>query len=199
MVRMDEEIKTGEKSARGVYLVGFSGTGKSTIARLIAEQLHWPAYDLDQLIAELSGMTIPLIFQREGEEGFRHRESEVLQQVSGQGPFVVATGGGAIIRPENRQFMAEHGWVVCLEGRAEVLHLRIQLQLKKSDPDAIRPMLDAANPLDQLRALKHSRQTFYSLSDWTVHTDRLTPEQVAAEVVRAVCILEQKGSPDIHE
>ncbi len=196
---MHEEIKTGAESARGVYLVGFSGTGKSTIARLIAEQLHWPAYDLDQLIAEQSGMTIPLIFQREGEEGFRHRESEVLRQVSAQGPFVVATGGGAVIRPENRLFMAAHGWIVCLEGRAEVLHSRIQLQLKKADPDAIRPMLDAVNPLDQLRALKHSRQAVYSLADWTVHTDRLTPEQVAAEVVRALCILEQSGSPNVYE
>jgi shikimate kinase / 3-dehydroquinate synthase len=180
---------------RGIYLVGFSGTGKSTIARLIAEKQHWPVYDLDQIIVERSGMTIPLIFQREGEEGFRIRETEALHAVSAEGPFVIATGGGAVIRTENRQLMARRGWTVCLEGRAETLHIRIQHQLKKADPDAIRPMLDAVYPLDQVRSLKYSRQSLYALADWIVQTDRLTPGQVADEVIRAADLLEHSSVP----
>ncbi len=180
---------------RGIYLVGFSGSGKSTIAQLIGAQLGWPAYDLDRVIVERSGMTIPIIFEREGESGFRLREAEALRVVSGAGPFVVATGGGAMVREENRHLMASRGWIVGLEGRPETLHARIQRQLEHSDPDAIRPMLDAVPPLDQVRALKQSRQSVYALADWTVHTDRLSPEQVAAEVIRARELLEQTDGP----
>ncbi len=191
---MGEGTEGKAKTARGVYLVGFSGSGKSTVARLIAATMNCPAYDLDEIIVERSGMTIPVIFQREGEEGFRLHEAEALRAVSNAGPFVVATGAGAVIRRENRLYMANHGWIVCLEGRAEMLHARIQQQLKKSDPAAIRPMLDAVYPLEQVRSLKHSRQSVYALADWTVHTDRLTPEQVAAEVARAVDLLEHSNS-----
>lgn len=181
--------------ARGIYLVGFSGSGKSTIAVLIGAKLQWPAYDLDQIIVERSGMTIPIIFEREGEPGFRAREAEALRAVSNSGPFVVATGGGTLVGAENRLFMTNKGWIICLEGRPETLLGRIQRQLKESDSNAIRPMLDAICPLDQVRALKHSRQSVYALADWTVHTDRLNPDQVAAEVIRAVELLEQTDDP----
>ena len=175
---------------RGIYLVGFSGTGKSTVAQLIGAQLGWKVFDLDQVIAERAGMTIPLIFEREGEPGFRLREAEALREVSSDGAFVVATGGGAAVRAENRRVMASRGWIIALEGRPETLNERIQLQLRRADPGAIRPMLDAVYPLDQVRALKHSRQSVYALADWTVHTDRLTPGQVAAEVIRARDLLQ---------
>ena len=190
---MDGGIKTAGNK-RGIYLVGFSGTGKSTIARLIAEKMSWPAFDLDRLIVEQSGMAIPLVFEREGEEGFRRRESEALRSVSSQEPFVVATGGGAVLREENRRLMSAHGWIVCLEGRPETLHARLKSQLaKESGPGAVRPLLDSEDPLEKLRSLKQSRQSIYALADWTVHTDRLTPEQVAAEVIRAAELLERSG------
>jgi shikimate kinase len=107
---MVEETK--RKMARGIYLVGFSGSGKSTIAKLIGEKLQWPACDLDELFVERSGLTIPAIFQREGEPGFRLREAEALRAVSGSGPFVVATGGGTVVRAENRLFMSSKGWII---------------------------------------------------------------------------------------
>ena len=182
-------------AVRGIYLVGFSGTGKSTVAQLIGAQLGWKVFDLDQVIAERAGMTIPLIFEREGEPGFRLREAEALREVSSEGAFVVATGGGAAVRAENRRVMASRGWIIALEGRPETLNERIQLQLRRSDPAAIRPMLDAVYPLDQVRALKHARQSVYALADWTVHTDRLSPGQVAAEVIRARELLEQTQEP----
>jgi len=174
---------------RGIYLIGSSGAGKSTIAKLVGERLGWPVYDLDAMIVEESGMSIPTIFEREGEVGFRLRESAVLQSVSERGPFVVATGGGAPVRPENRRIMARTGWTITLEGRPETLNARIQEQLRRATPDAVRPMLASNDPLEQLRALKHTRQAIYALADWTIHTDRLTFEQVADEIIRAVEIL----------
>jgi shikimate kinase len=184
-----------KKNARGIYLVGFSGAGKSTIARLVGKQLQWPACDLDDLIVERCGMTIPAIFQQEGEPGFRLREAEALRAVSSQGRFVVATGGGTPVRAENRAYMASQGWVICLEAQPETILARVQRQTQESDPKAVRPMLDAVDPLEQIRALKHTRQSAYASADWTVHTDRLTAEQIAAEVIRAVEILEQSETP----
>jgi shikimate kinase / 3-dehydroquinate synthase len=185
--------------ARGIYLVGFSGSGKSTIAKLIGERLQWPACDLDEVIVERSGMTIPVIFQQEGEPGFRLREAEALRAVSNQEAFVVATGGGTMVRLENRAFMGSKGWIICLDAQPQTLLSRIQHQLEESDPKAIRPMLDAVYPLDQIRALKHTRQSAYGLADWTVHTDRLTGEQVAEEVIRAADILEHSNEPPEFE
>jgi 3-dehydroquinate synthase len=187
------------KERRGIYLVGFSGTGKSTIARLIGDMLGWPSYDLDEFIVERSGMEIPTIFQREGEPGFRSREAEALRAVSDSAPFVVATGGGAMVRPDNRTFMASKGWIICLEGRPETLLARLQSQQNESDLKTIRPMLKSAHPLDQIRALKHNRQSIYALADWAVYTDRLKAEQVAAEVVRAANLLEHSSEPPVPE
>jgi shikimate kinase len=178
-------------AARGIYLIGFSGTGKSTVARLVGERLGWPVYDLDAMIAERACMSIPAIFEREGEAGFRARETEALRAVASAGRFVVATGGGAPLAAENRELMAESGWVITLEGRIEHLHARIQRQLQQSAPDAVRPLLGGASALEQMRALKERRQPVYTLADWTVHTDRLTPQQVADEIIRAVELLEQ--------
>jgi shikimate kinase / 3-dehydroquinate synthase len=185
--------------ARGIYLVGFSGAGKSTIAKLIGERLGWPSCDLDELIVERSGLTIPAIFEQEGEPGFRLREAEALHVASSNGPFIVATGGGTVVRPENRSYMASHGWIICLEAQPQTILTRVQSQLKRSGANAIRPLLDSVYPLDQIRALKHTRQSAYSLANWTVHTDRLTHEQVAAEVIRAADLLEHSDEPPMVE
>jgi shikimate kinase len=180
---------------RGIYLIGFSGTGKSTVARLVGAQLGWPAYDIDRIIAESCGIDIPAIFAREGEEGFRARETAALRAIPRDDPFVAATGGGMPLREENRRLMADSGWVIALEGRPETLLARLQRQRHDDAPDAVRPLLDAPATLDHLRAMKERRQPLYALADWTVHTDRLSPEQVADEIVRAVAILREAGRP----
>lgn len=181
---------------RGIYLIGFSGTGKSTVARLVAGRLGWPVDDLDALIVAEAGVAIPAIFAAEGEAGFRERETAALRAVADGHPCVVATGGGAPLREENRALMAATGWLVALEARPETLVARLQRQRAADEPDAVRPLLDAPDPLAHLRALKERRQPVYALADWTVHTDRLSPEQVADEIVRALALLEAvEGDP----
>lgn len=182
--------KAGQTNARGIYLVGFSGTGKSTVARILADKLGWRAYDLDDLIVERRGLSIPEIFRQEGEAGFRSCEADTLRFLSEKPPFVVATGGGTVVREENRSVMSRTGWVILLEAQPEVICARIQGHLDTSDPKAIRPLLDAADPLEKIRALKEGRQPAYDLADWTIHTDQLSPEQVAAEILRAVSNLD---------
>lgn len=178
-------------TTRTIYLIGFSGTGKSTVARLVGAQLGLPVRDLDQIIAEHSGMTVPQIFATEGETGFRARETAALRDVAQGQPCVVATGGGVPTISDNRLIMERSGWVITLEARPETLHERVLQHLQKAEPDAVRPLLQAADPLEHIRTFKHSRQPVYALADWTVHTDRLRAEQVAAEIVRAVALLEQ--------
>ena len=141
---MKKQAKAG--NVRGIYLVGFSGSGKTAVAKLVGEILGWPSCDIDDVIVERSGLTIPVIFQQQGEAGFRVLETEALRDASTSEQFVIATGGGTITRPENRVFMASKGWVICLEAKPETLLARIQNQLKESDPKAIRPMLDAIIP-----------------------------------------------------
>jgi len=181
---------------KSIYLIGFSGTGKSTVASILGERLGRPALDLDRLISERAGLSIPEIFEREGEEGFRARETALLGELSAAGPFVMATGGGVATREENRRLMEASGWVVALEARPELLLERLERQELREGSDAARPLLApgtraeaAADRLERIRALKASRQPAYALADWTVHTDRLGPEEVAGEIVRALGIL----------
>jgi 3-dehydroquinate dehydratase-1 len=171
---------------RPIYLVGFSGTGKSTVGRLLGARLGRPACDLDALIVERTGRTIADVFANDGEPAFRQIESETLRVAARRddGP-IVATGGGVPTFAANRETMAASGWIICLEASPETLYQRLR------DTVEVRPLLQAADPLEHIRALKATRQPAYALAHWTVHTDRLTPEQVAREVAHAIALLER--------
>jgi len=171
------------KRAQRIILTGFSGTGKTEVARLAAERLGWQAVDSDDAIVETAGKPIPAIFRDHGETRFRTLEHAALRELCSQPKMVIAAGGGAILSAENRQLMADGGFIVCLEARPETILERLRPQLD-SDPVA-RPLLTDPHPLRRIRELKSFRQPYYALADHTVHTDGLTVEQVAAEVVHA--------------
>jgi len=174
--------KTSQRPQR-IILTGFSGTGKTEVARLVAERLGWQAVDSDDAIVEAAGKPIPAIFRDDGEERFRTLERSVLGQLCSQPKMVIAAGGGAILDAENRRLMAQGGFIVCLEARPETIVKRLRPQLD-SDPVA-RPLLTDPHPLRRIRELKGFRQPYYALADHTVHTDGLTMEHVATEVVHA--------------
>src|SRR5438093_11408975 len=106
---MNEQAKAG--NIRGIYLVGFSGSGKTAVAKLVGEILGWPSCDIDDVIVERSGLTIPVIFQQQGESGFRVLETEALRDASTSEQFVLATGWGTITRPKTRGCMASNVWL----------------------------------------------------------------------------------------
>ena len=167
---------------RRIFLTGFSGSGKSAVAALVAEALGWRALDTDDIIEERSGRSIPDIFARDGEARFRELEAEALREAARQVDVVVATGGGIVQSAANRRLMADGGFVVCLEGQPEVLWRRLR---DAGGSASERPLLAGPDPLGRIRALKARRQPFYALADYTIHTDSLELPQVAEEVVRA--------------
>ncbi len=176
---------------RSIYLIGFSGTGKSSVARLLAARLGLPARDLDELIVARAGRPIAEVFADDGEAAFRALESDVLRETAGAGGAVVATGGGVPTIPVNEALMRDTGWIIGLEALPETLHARLRDQLRTDGLAGVRPLLDDADPLGRIRALKEARQSVYARAHWTVHTDRLAPGEVAAEIARAVALLER--------
>lgn len=166
-----------------IVLTGFSGTGKTAVAPLLAERIGWTVVDTDRVVEEMAGRSILEIFREQGEEAFRHLESDAIRQATGKANVVVSTGGGAILSVANRRLFAEAGFIVCLEARPETIHSRLA---SRSDVEALdRPLLATADPLLRIRDLKASRQHLYALADWTVNTDGLSPEAVVEEIMRA--------------
>jgi shikimate kinase/3-dehydroquinate synthase len=168
------------KRPERIFLIGFSGTGKSCVAHLAAQMLGWEALDTDAMVEEEAGLPIPQIFRRWGEAWFREAEARALGRAAARRRVVVATGGGIVLRPQNRQLMARQGFVVCLEACPQTILARLQ---GGEAPE--RPLLQGRDPLRRIMALKARRQHLYALADHTIHTDRLSPEEVAREVVRA--------------
>ena len=166
---------------RNIYLIGFSYTGKSTVTRQISVNLHIDFADIDELVESRAGKSIPEIFATEGESVFRELESEVLREVSQWPNMVVATGGGIVLDPENRAAMQRTGAVIGLEAQPSTILARMQTE--NSDATE-RPLLASGDPLGRIAALKSGRQAAYAIADWTVNTDRLSMDEVAAEAQR---------------
>ena len=169
-----------------VYLIGFSGGGKSAIGRRLSRRLRRQHLDMDDEIAARAGRPIPEIFREEGEPGFRARERGLLEEISGRSRLIVSTGGGVPLDPDNRAAMARSGVVVCLEAKPDFLFSRLKRHLGNESKGQVRPLLEGEDPRKRIEALKEYRQRFYATADWTVHTDDLTTDEVVREVLRGV-------------
>ena len=142
-------------SLENIYLIGLMGVGKTTIGKQLAKALQRPFYDSDKVIEDSMGVDIPTIFSYEGEAGFREREQAVIAQLTGLSGIVMATGGGAVIRPENRQALKVSGFVV-------YLHCSIDKILYRTRHDTQRPLLRTENPRKRLQGLLIEREPLYS-------------------------------------
>ena len=163
---------------RLLFLIGYRGTGKTTIARLLAEKLGWAWLDADHLLEERAGRSIRQIFAEEGETGFRNQETAILTELSEKQDHVIATGGGVILRAENRELLKQ-GCVVWLKAPADVLWQRMQQDVATLQR---RPDL-AQGGLAEVEELLRVRTPHYeACQDYTVDTVERTPNQVASAI-----------------
>lgn len=174
----------GERPAANIVLTGFSYTGKTKVGQEVARMLAWSFVDADEEIVRLSGKPVGEIFAQDGESRFRELEREVLERACRGNDTVISTGGGAIMDAANRELMLSSGVVVCLEAKPATIYQRLLRDAEADTGQVVRPLLAGPEPLRRIEWLKESRQAYYALADWTVHTDNLTIEEAAEEVVR---------------
>ena len=153
------------------------GAGKSTIGRLLAKELRLPFKDSDKEIEQRTGADIPWIFDVEGEQGFREREQAVITELCQCDGLVMATGGGAVMREQNRQALNTGGRVV-------YLHTSVEQQIDRTSRDRNRPLLRTANPAKVLQDLMAVRDPLYrEVADIIIETDERPPRMVVQEIL----------------
>jgi shikimate kinase len=163
-----------------IFLVGMMGAGKTTLGRALARRLRREFADMDQVLVARTGVPVATIFDIEGEDGFRRRESCVLAELATREDLVVATGGGVVLSPSNREVMREHGTVVYLRARLESLWDRTR-------HDASRPLLKTPNPRATLADLLVAREPLYrEVAHVTVDTGSQSASSLVGRVVAAL-------------
>jgi len=155
------------------------GAGKTTIGRLLAKSLGVQFVDSDKEIEQRTGVSIPMIFEYEGEAGFRRREAEVLAALTGLSPMVLATGGGSAILPENQAVLRQRGFVVYLQ-------CAVDKQLERIHKDTNRPLLNTDNPQARLEALLSVRAPIYqAIADLIVDTGQCSSRSAVRQILKA--------------
>lgn len=164
--------------AERIFLIGPMGAGKSAVGRSLARLLEYDFTDTDHEIEKSTGVDIPFIFEKEGEAGFRTRETRVFTSLGSRRRIVVATGGGCVVTQENRRIMARTGFVIYLSASVKQLYERVRHGNN-------RPLLDTDDPKRVLRELLAARGPLYEgLADLTIDTDRRRVREVAMMAVR---------------
>ena len=164
-----------------IYLMGYRGSGKSTVGRRLADRLGLPVVDTDTVIEAAAGQSIREIFAGEGEDGFRQREQLALEQVAEKAaPCVIALGGGAILRGANQRTIQRTGKVVWLTGSPSALLARIQADTTTAQR---RPALSSSSDYDEIVGILAARSPIYQrLANLTVDTDGRAPEEIVADI-----------------
>ena len=161
-----------------LFLIGPMGSGKSAVGKQLSRLLRRPFYDSDIEIERRTGVDIPYIFEKEGETGFRQRERETIEVLTGMEQIVLATGGGAVLLPENRRMLAERGRVVYLKTS-------VAQQAERVRQGRARPLLSNVDPAAKLEALMELRAPLYAeIADVTVVTDHRKVRNVAEDILR---------------
>lgn len=164
-----------ERFIHNLALVGFMGTGKSTIGRLVAEQIQFGFVDTDSLIEERIGRSISNIFAAEGEAAFRQYEKQALEGLARQRHLVIAAGGGLVVDPANMASLKAHALVIWLVASPETIWERVQTQTH-------RPLLQGPDPLAKIRALLQAREPAYRQADVSIHSGLRAPKEVALQI-----------------
>ena len=165
------------KHPQNLFLVGPMGAGKSAVGRQLARLLHLEFVDSDEEIESRTGVDIPFIFEKEGEAGFRKREAKVIEDLTQKDGVVLATGGGAVMDPQNRNHLGARGFVI-------YLHTSVDQQLARTRKGRDRPLLANDDPRTVLETLMATRDPLYrEIADLTVETDGRKVRAVANEIL----------------
>jgi shikimate kinase / 3-dehydroquinate synthase len=183
-----------DRRITNLIITGFSGSGKSLVAKEVARRLNWDFLDTDDEIVKQTGKPIAEIFRQDGEGKFRELERETIRKACQQRQTVIAIGGGAIVDPQNYELLTKTGLIVCLEAKPETIYERLFHEAARGSETEVRPLLATDNSLERIRQLKASRQPYYAKADWTIHTDGLSVSEVAEEVIRASRLLRRTDS-----
>jgi len=162
-------------SKRNIVLVGFMGTGKTTVGRLLSERTGMPLVDMDERIEERAGKTINRIFAEGGEKAFRTLERQVARELSAQSGQVVSTGGGVVLDPDNISDFEKNGLVVCLLASAEAILDRVK-------SDDTRPLL-AGEKQEKILQLLETRRPIYEAFAHKIDTEGTSPGSIAAQII----------------
>lgn len=167
-------------TASRIFLVGPMGAGKSTIGDQLARTMEYSYIDCDHELEARTGASISLIFDIEGESGFRGREKRLLDELTLHNDVVLATGGGAVLPPENRRRLIERGFVVYLQTPLKIL-------VERTCYDGSRPLLHTPDPKQALGTILEEREPLYlETADLIVNTGRLSVKQIIREIVEAL-------------
>lgn len=167
-----------KSNTNNIFLVGPMGAGKSTIGRKLAKKLKLSFYDSDTEIEQHTGANISLIFDIEGEEGFRKRESKIIDELTGLSNIVLATGGGVVLSSENREILSNRGFVIYLKAKLEQI-------LKRTAKDQKRPLLQTGDPEAQLQKILTEREPYYEeVADLIIQSDGRTVKNIVDEICK---------------
>ena len=179
---MSEKRKGPQKRQidRTVYLIGFMGSGKSTVSRQLAEYLSVKQLEMDDILTAQAGKSITRIFEEDGEEAFRRMESELIRRIGSEEPAVVSCGGGVVLRRENAENMKKNGIVVFLSAEPQTIYERVKNSTH-------RPVLNGHMNVEYIAQLMEKRAPFYeAAADITVFVDNKSSAQVAKEILKRI-------------
>ena len=168
------------KNIQNIFLIGFMGAGKSSIAKELSKKLQMNSVEMDQRIVQEQGMSINEIFEKYGEDHFRDIESQLILDLGNTEPVIVSCGGGVVIRQENSQYMKKSGKVVFLTAKPETIFERVRYSKE-------RPILNGNMNVEFIADLMAKRLPLYeAAADVMIHTDGKTVAQIAEEIIEAV-------------
>jgi len=161
---------------KNLVLIGFMGTGKSSIGKYLADKLGKKFVELDEEIVKKAGKSIPAIFAEKGETFFRQLEAEIVCHWSTRDNLVISTGGGVVLNKANVINLRKKGLLICLQAEAEII-------LQRVESDNSRPLLAVEDRLEKIKQLLQERASFYAIADYTIDTSSLNRQEVAEHLI----------------
>ena len=168
------------KKYKNIYLIGLMGSGKTTLGKILSKKLDKNFYDSDHVIEEKLGVDVPMIFEYEGEAGFREREKDILRELVNKQNIVLATGGGIILSKSNRDLLSENGIVIYLKSNQKDL-------IKRMKNDKTRPLLKNGNIEEMIKKLCKEREPLYEeIADFEIVTKNKRIHEVINEIITII-------------